>query len=267
MTQNEPLLTADTQAAHILDVHYGMQLGCSPADLRRGGWTVVAARQECDPTALLFEQRPILSLVVPLRTAEAEARGGVATAAPELRGPLCELLRAYTPETLFTAAGLHALDELLERLAPHRLTRAEEAHARLACLSRASFRPYIGQWQEWIEPLDEAAETAPVALGLLARYGGGVYAIRQSSTIISYAGIRYLSPSVAEIGARTEPEAVRRRGLGRAVISRATKAVLAAERVPLYRHAAGNAAAERVALALGYRRYGDAITYYARAGA
>lgn len=266
MTQNEPPLTADTQAAHILDVHYGMQLGCSPADLRRGGWTVVAARQECDPTALLFEQRPILSLVAPISQAGAEARSGVAMVAPELRGPLGELLRAYTPDTLFMAKGLRALDDLLARIAPHRLTRAEEACTRLAGLSTTTFRPYVGQWQEWIEPLDEAAETAPVALGLLARYGGGVYVVRQSAAIVSYAGIRSLSPSVAEIGARTEPETMRRHGLGRAVISRATKAVLAGERVPLFRYAAGNVAAERVALVLGFRRYADAITYYARAG-
>jgi hypothetical protein len=266
MTQNEPLLTAEAWAAHTLDVHYGMQLGCSPPDLRREGWTIVPARQECDPTALLFEQRPILSLVAPVQSQRAEARGGVATVTPELRGPLGELLRAFAPDALFTAEGLRALDELLARFAPDRLTRAEEARVRLACVTQASFRPYVGQWQEWIEPLDEAAETAPVALGLLARYGGGVYAVRQSATIVSYAGIRSLSPSVAEIGARTAPAGLRGHGLGRAVVSRATKAVLAADRVPLYRYAAGNAPAARISLALGYRLYADAISYYAPAG-
>lgn len=265
MAQNEPLLTAGAQATRTLDVHYGMQLGCSPTDLRRAGWTIVSARREWDPTALLFEQRPILSLVAPTQPQGGQARGGVAMVAPELRGALGELLRAYTPKTLFTAQGLRALDELLAQSAPDRLTRADEAHVRLACVTRESFRPYVGQWQDWIEPLDEAAETAPIALGLLARYGGGVYAIRQSATVVAYAGIRSLSPSVAEIGARTEPEALRGHGLGRAVVSRATKAVLAASRIPLYRYAAGNAPAARLSVALGYGCYADAITYYGRA--
>src|SRR5262249_44990554 len=116
-----------------------------------------------------------------------------------------------------------------------------------------------------MEPRDESAETEPLALGLLARHSGGVYVVRQGGTIISFAGIRQQSPSVSEIGVRTDAEVWRRHRLARAVVSRATRAVFAAERLPLYRYYAANAASDGVCLALGYRLYADSLAYYAPA--
>jgi RimJ/RimL family protein N-acetyltransferase len=241
-----------------------MLLGCSASDLQRPGWTIVATRNESDPTALLFEQRPLLSLVAPRRrTSQSGARAGVVAVVPELRGALTALLRDISPSALFTSDGLRALDDEVARLVPNRLTPPQEAHICIAYATRTGFQPYQGQWQEWIEPLDEAAETEPMALGLLARYGGGVYVVRQGATIISFAGIRQHSPSVAEIGVRTDAEVWRGHRLARAVVSRATRAVFTTERLPLYRYHAGNTASERVCLALGYRLYADSLAYFA----
>jgi RimJ/RimL family protein N-acetyltransferase len=272
MAQHDPAVTDDERAIQALDVYFAMQLGCSSADLHRPGWTIVTARLDADPMALLFEQRPLLSLVAPASraaavgavgaTPEDRERPGVAMVTPELRIPLAGLLHDLPPAQLFTSRGLDALEAVMARCAPDRLTPPDEAHVCLAYATGSGFRPYVGQWQEWIEPLDEAAETEPPALALLARYSG-VYVVRQRGAIVSFAGIRPQSPHVAEIGVRTDAEGLRGRGLGRAVVSRATKAVFAAGRVPLYRYHAGNAASEHVCRALGYRLYADSLVYFA----
>src|SRR5262249_59392285 len=131
---------------------------------------------------------------------------------------------------LFPPEGLRLLNDERVPLVPNRPPSPAEAHTRIASTTRDSFQAYRGQWQEWIEPLDESAETEPLALGLLARYSGGVYVVRQGGAIISFAGIRQQSPSVSEIGVRTGAEVWRRHRLARAVVSRATRAVFAAQR-------------------------------------
>jgi RimJ/RimL family protein N-acetyltransferase len=264
MAQNDFVVMDDDRALQTLDVYYGMALGCSAADLRRSGWKLVAARREGDPMALLFGQRALVSLVSPDAAVRGdEVRGGVAVVTPELRMPLGKLLRELPPEELFTPDGLDALDHLMTQLAPKSTLLPGEGHLRIRYVSQDSFRPYVGPWQEWIEPLDETSELDPAALSLLARYSGGVYVVKSEGAIVSFAGIRPQSPHVSEIGVRTDAAELRGNGLARAVVSRATRAVLAANRLPLYRHRATNIASERVALALGYRFYADAIEYVA----
>src|SRR5579884_2586117 len=263
MTQNEPIARAAALAMHRLDVHYALQLGCSAADLRRPGWTIAQSRSECDPTALLFELRPVLALVAPIADREtADARGGAAMVAPELRVAISAVLQAHAPGALFAPEGLAALDVAVGACVPRRMPAGEGAHSRLVYATPAGFVPYIGQWQEWIEPLDEAAETTPAALALLARYDGGAFVVRQAGVIVAFAGLRNVGTAVTEIAVCTEAAALRGRGLGRALLSRATKAVLAADRVPLVRYPAAEAAARRMAERLGYRPYADAVTYF-----
>src|SRR5579872_458638 len=129
-------------------------------------------------------------------------------------------------------------------------------------MTPSSFCPYIGQWQEWIEPLDETEETDLTALGLLAHYSGGVYVIRQYGAIAAFSGIRPRSPHVSEVSVRTEIEALRHHGLGSAVLSRSTRAILASGRLPLYRCRAANMPGWRMAESLGYRPYADALAYF-----
>ncbi|GEM_PF-748579 len=280
MYQPDPAVMDDEHAVAALDVHFSMTLGCTVADLRRPGWTIVSTRDDGDPMALLFGQRTLLSLLAPAPRTSDETdiseepavlgqaekpgktpRAGVALIAPELRAPVTALLRTMPPETLFTADGLSMLHQLLDDLALEPALVGDEAHMRVCYVARAGYTPYQGQWQEWIEPLDESSELEPLALGLLARYSGGVYVVRNAGTIATYAGIRTHSPYVAEINVQTAAEELRGHALGRAVVSRATKAIFAGGRVPLYRYHASNTGAAHIAAALGYRFYADAVTY------
>jgi hypothetical protein len=270
MAQNDPAVMDDKHAQEVLDVHFSMSLGCTVADLRRPGWTIVPTRDEADPAALLFGERTLVSLLSPAlggtpEIAEIEgaspASAGVALVASELWAPVTEVLRTYSPVELFSPHRLALFRQLITRLVPEPMPARDEAHVRIYYVTRSGYIPYAGHWQEWIEPLDESSENEPLALRLLARYSGGVYVVRSAGAIAGYAGIRTHSPHVSEITVRTSSPELRSQSLGRAVVSRATKAILVAGRVPIYRYGAVNIPAARIASGLGFRFYGDAVTY------
>jgi hypothetical protein len=260
----DPAVMDEKRAQAVLDIHFSMTMGCTVSDLRRPGWTIVSSSEESDPGALLFGRRTLLSLLR-LRPKEPslEASGGVARVATNMRVPVAALLAAYTPPDLFTAEGEQALCQLMSSLTTGPISTRDEAHQCVSYATGDAYLPYSGQWQEWIEPLDEFGENEPLALRLLARYSGGVYVVRTAGAIAGYAGIRIHSPRVAEVLVHTlDPDAaLPEHGLARAVASRATKAVFAGGRVPIYRYASGNAAATRIASSLGYRFYADTVTY------
>jgi hypothetical protein len=269
MAHNDPAVMDDKHAQAVLDVHFSMSLGCTVADLRRPGWTIVPTRDEADPVALLFGERTLVSLLSPASDESQEiaevdassAGAGVALVASELWAPVTDILRAYSPMDLFSSYRLALFRQLITRLVPESMPAHDEAHMRIYYVTRSGYIPYAGHWQEWIEPLDESSENEPLALRLLARYSGGVYVVRSADTIAGYAGIRTHSPHVSEITVRTSSTELRSRSLGRAVVSRATKAILGAGRVPIYRYGAANIPAARIASSLGFRFYGDAVTY------
>jgi len=269
MSEREPVALDEKQALTALDVHFGMLLRCAASDLRRPGWTLVAAPADADPMGLLFGQRPLVTVLAPRadqgadQDADEAAAGGVALIAPELRAPVAAVLRAWPPAQLFTPEGRAALDAAIRDAFPRAVTPAAEAHTHLRYAVRAGFRPYLGRWLDWIEALDEGAEMDLRALGLLARYGGGVYVVRDRGAILSFAGIRPQSPAIWELRAGTATEALRGHGLARAVASRATRAIFEAGRLPLYAHAAHDDASARAATALGYRLYAEAAIYLA----
>lgn len=281
---NDRTVLDDARALKTLDYHFAMTHGFSASDLRRPGWSIISARTEYDPMAFLFGQRSLLTVLAPVLPVDAgalipsagypaptaagahgAARAGVAVVAPEIREPVARLLHTLPPEVLFTSDGLRALEGLMTYAAPDHVTSPDEVHVHIRYTTPASFQRYIGAWQEWIEPLDESREVEPLALGLLARYSGGVYVVRQGGAIVSFAGIRQHSPHVSEIGVRTDAEAMRGHGLAGAVVSRATRAVFAAGRLPLYRHHANNEPSMHVAERLGYRLYAESINYVAAA--
>lgn len=265
MAQHDRVVMDDEYALHTLDVHFAMALGCSAADLRRLEWTIVTARDEGDPMALLFGRRTLLSLLVPCSTDGAGVRGGVARVAPELREQVAEVLRRLPPQSICEPDALLLLDQLARRAVPECTPTFHEAHTHVRYVTPAGFVPYVGPWLDWIEPLDETSELEASALNLLAQHGAGVWVVRSEGAIISFAGIRALSPHVSDVTVRTEAEPHRGHGLARAVTSRATRAVLSAGRVPIFRHAARQAAAARVAESLGYRCYARAVEYVAPA--
>jgi hypothetical protein len=209
--------------------------------------------------AMLFGRRNPLQLVAPLSEASAQ-RSAVVVIAPELRAPLADLLRSYSPAELLSPSGLGAVDTVV-RQAFDEPTAPTMVHQYLRYTFAGTFRPYVGPWLEWIEPLDETREMEPVALGLLARLDRGVYVIRQGGHIVSYAGLRQQSPHVWDLIAHTQAYDLRGHGLGRAVVSRATRAALGEGRLPLASYLAGDQAAEHIGRALGYRVYGETIVY------
>ncbi len=273
MAESERVTTSETRALTTLDIHYGMLLGSSASDLRRPGWTFITVRDEGDPMALLFGQRRLVQLISPepgvpspSRLISGErlgARAGVVLVVPELRAAVAEALRDTPPDRLFTHGETDALDSIIRLAWSSERTELEAAHLHVRYTTAESFQPYLGPWLDWIEPLDESREIDPAALSLLARYSRGAYVVRQGGAIVSYAGVRQLSPHVWELSTQTV-EALRGHQLAQAVTSRATRAALAEGRLPLYAHPAGDAASERVALALGYKSYGDALTYSVR---
>jgi hypothetical protein len=212
--------------------------------------------------AMLFGRRDLLQLVAPL-SEESAQRSAVVVIAPELRAPLSELLRSCTPAELLSPTGLGAVDAVVrETFNEH--TAPSIVHQYLRYTFAGAFRPYVGPWLEWIEPLDDDREMEPVALGLLARFDRGVYVIRQSGHIVSYAGLRQQSPHVWDLFAHTQAHDLRGHGLGRAVVSRATRAALGEARLPLAAHLAGDQAATHIGRALGYRIYGETLVYSMR---
>lgn len=251
----------ERQACALLDGHHGRLLGCPASDLRRAGWSIITAGEDADPTALLFGRRTLLRLVAPAAHEAGVARAGAVTVVPELRRPVAALLSALPPEDLFTPEGLAAVDAHLRGLAAAELTPLPLAHQQICYCYSGAFQRYLGPWLDWIEPLDEAREVDPMALSLLARYGRGVYVIRQMGAIVAWAGVRAPSPHVWEVEARTEVAALRGRGLGQAVAARATRAVLAAGRLPISIHTAHQRGAPALGSALGYRLYANALHY------
>jgi hypothetical protein len=259
MGEQDFIATEDQVALALLDIYYGIELGCAPADLRRPGWTVVPARAEGDPMRLLFGRRLLAQLVSPQHHAGRGGEvGGVAVVVPELRSLVGDFLREHSARWLFTPRGMAALDALV------RGDRASDAttgtKTRLSYALSTAFRPYVGQWLEWIEPLDEAREMDPAALGLLARYSGGVYVVRERGAILGYAGLQAHSPHVWTISTHTQADVEQRDTLASAMLSRATRAVLSEGRLPLFTYAGDDQAGARVADLLGYRRYGQVIT-------
>ncbi|HEX6817776.1 MAG TPA: GNAT family N-acetyltransferase [Ktedonobacterales bacterium] len=263
MPERDPVALDDRHALATLDNHFALQLRCAPSDLRRPAWTITVTNADVDPTALLFGQRMLLTLIAPSPSDDAAIDGGVALVAPELRQLIGEVLRAWTPATIFTAEGRAALDDAMHAAAPRAQPSAAEAHTHLRYAIPGTFRPYLGQWLDWIEPLDESTEMEPAALSLLARYGGGIYVVREHGSIVAYAAMRTQSPAISELHVRTLPQALRGHGLGRAVASRATRSILTAGRVPLLTHQARDLASGHLATALGYRLYARAATYTA----
>lgn len=264
MSEPERVVSDEKHAQHLLDAHFRMNLGCTATDMRRPGWTILTSRSEADAGALLFGRRTLLQLLVPVNEDDPRGlapRSGVALVAGELRDVVVPLLREYTPDALFDRPAVAVLDAVLRRYGPRELTPLMTAWQQIRYTYAGAFRPYLGQWLDWIEPLDEAHEMASEALSLLARFGQGVYVIRDQGGIAAYGGMRAQSPHTWEVTGGVPSEALRGHKLGRAVISRATRAVLASGRVPFTAIPSAAGAAGRVADVLGYRMYAEALIY------
>ncbi|MEO7000621.1 MAG: hypothetical protein ABI068_02325 [Ktedonobacterales bacterium] len=282
-TERGPL--DDRRAQRTLDTYYGMTLGCVTSDLRRSGWTFLPTRTESDPMALLFGQRTLVHLVAPVSASAppnaltshlgqssgqpgaggAFGRGGVATLAPDLRAGLRRILLGAPPERLYTPAGVRTLDALVRASSATPLASGSAAHLCVTYCAQSAFTPYLSPWLDWIEPLDDTSEMDPQGLQLLARFSGGVFVVWQRGHIIAWAGLRAHTPHVREIHLSDplpEPlESASAPGLRQALFARATRAVFAAQRTPIFTYRADDLLSRRLATTLGYRLYADTSLY------
>jgi hypothetical protein len=269
MSDAGSLSTSDAQALRLLDDYYASLLGCSPRDLRRPGWTSLRARAEGDPMALLFGMRSLVNIVAPV-VAPGEARVGdaaVAALAPEMREAVGALLRATPPQDFFAPEPLAALSALVASQATEPLAPSCEPNLTLWYITRPRMQPWLTQWQEWIERLDDTIESDPFAISLLARYGGGVFVVRQRGVIIAYTGLRAHSPQVWEL---LEPTLTSRApvalaaqpdDLVTALVARATRFALDDRRQPVCAVGPSAALLERALTTLGYLPYAHSSVY------
>lgn len=269
MSDAGSLSTSDTQALRQLDDYYASLLGCSPADLRRPGWTSLRARAEGDPMALLFGMRSLVNIVAPV-AAPGEWRvgdAGVAALAPEMREPVLALLHETPPHQFFTPETLTLLDALVYSRATEPLAPSSESNQTLWYITRPRLQPHLTPWQEWIERLDETVESDPFAIALLARHGGGVFVVRQQRAIIAYIGLRAHSPQVWEMLAPTltsrAPASVAARpdDLLIALAARATRFALDGSRQPVCATGPDAAPLGRALTRLGYLPYARSSVY------
>ena len=262
---------------------------------------LVAPVLSATPTA--FAARQVGEASGGASTGSVFARGGVAALAPDLRAGLQRILLAAPPERLYTPAGVRALDALVRSVIPTPFASGSAAHLCVTYCSRGAFQPYLSAWLDWIEPLDEASEMDPQALRLLARFSGGVFVVRHKGAILAYAGLRAHTPHVWEIflsdpSGPADPAPLNdlresppsspsplptpsnalpvapdvpssapfvTADLRRALLARATRAVFAAHRIPIFTYAAADTASRRPAADLGYHLYADASLYLSTA--
>ena len=102
--------------------------------------------------------------------------------------------------------------------------------------------PPIGDWVPAEDP-DVPAWLRP--------FGGRVLVVREDGKYVAGLGIKRHDELGLEVAVATD-EAWRGRGLARALVSRASAAILRAGGVPIYLHGRGNAASARVAEAAGF---------------
>jgi hypothetical protein len=246
----------EAEAKEQLAAHYAEMLGVPLHTFNQPGISLTRFDNPYT-TSSLFRNG---ALIIHALAGPAGARSCAVVAHARLLESLRPVLAGLAVEQLFEA-------QMLERLT--RLVRAEFPTASISpggllviarFVSQETFCPFNGPERGRVQRLNEQTLAN---LALLSRYGGGIYALCDAqSQILSRAGVHVESRYVSEIGVRTEVEALRGRGLAKTVVTAATEAILASERVPLYVHSATNVASQKVALALGYQHYADELLWF-----
>lgn len=268
MNEFESQAKHDIEALSFIDAYYASVLACKASDLRAPGWTRLTAAPEDDPASLLFGMRQVAYLLAPLRDClGAVGPAGIASVAEELREPIWRLLDEAEPDEFFQSSRLLKLHSVVRGRVTQPLGPGCEPRLCIRYAARASFRPYLGQWVEWIEPLDESTESEPFALALLARHGGGVFVVRHEGAIISYVGLRAYSSRVWELA---EPRLTKHapaslaacpEELFTALIARATRAALDMGQIPVCMTGPRMAQARHALESVGYLPYARASIY------
>ncbi|HUT75482.1 MAG TPA: GNAT family N-acetyltransferase [Armatimonadota bacterium] len=177
---------------------------------------------------------------------------GVAVRVHEpLRAAIEDLVR----EGMEQGAALSCANrERLVQAVMARLTVVEVWHDLLHYTDRAHFVPWRGHRVRRLPP-PALPERRPVeTVGAMPVAGG--YGAYVKGELAAYADIALRGDYACAIGVFTEQE-FRGRGLGRSVVSAATRAILGAGRIPLYSTDEAGLASLAVCRSLGYLRFGQ----------
>ncbi len=169
---------------------------------------------------------------------------------------VCSVTPFYAPaaRAIFSATPLHTLMERQLSVCGQQIVNVEWIQREILCYSK-SYVPKLDTTY-YVELL---ASGDPAADLLLARFDGGVYAIRDNSGgIAAHAGIKNKGV-IQEIAVGTAP-CFQRRGMGKAVVAQAVAAIIAQGNVPIcVPDNLKNAASYALADALGFEKVAEAL--------
>ncbi len=246
----------EAEARQRLDAYYAEALDLPSEAFTQPGIRLALFRNPRATTSLFRNA----ALIVHAPTGPDALRACAVVAHQRLLEPLHRLLAGRSVGSLFEASALEQLTRLVRGVFPGASISPGGALLIARFAAPETFRPFRGPESAHVRRLDEHTLAN---LALLSRYSGGIYALcGAQGQIVSRAGVHDESHDVAEIGVRTEIEALRGRGLAKIVVTAATEAILAEGRVPLYVHSATNVASQKVALALGYQHYADELLWF-----
>lgn len=212
------------QAGGLIERHLAAWLGAWPP---RAGIAVVGCPQRVAP-AWDGRIHPVVGVLTPA--------GGVLSVPPPAADAARELVAAG-PGAAWSAELLGALPRLVGAAGRPALETALRYTTAPAPLPDAGV---------WLRASD------PAVPGWLKPFGGCVLvALDSAGRYRAGLGLKRHDAFGRELAVGTEPEA-RNAGLGRRLVAQAARAVLAAGRVPTYRHLLDNPASARVATAAGF---------------
>lgn len=224
-----------------LNRHFAEQLGCDPDDLDRQGLGFVS-RGGDHPASV----PPLWALI--------RGEGGVVSVSSSAYEPTNALLAGASSRDLLR----HAYRKALFR----RLQESDQAwfycHGLQLYCDSGGFTP-----QQRHEVRGLTAEDLPYLQGqqIAASHESEirdrrVFAVLSGDHVVSYATVRAVSDWCGEVTVATEA-AFRRQGMGKSVVTVATRSLLEEGRIAVYSCDALNQPSFRLAASLGYRKYAD----------
>jgi hypothetical protein len=229
-----------------MDRYWAGELGCTPEALYRGGVTVCAPEHRAGPRWMGW--------MVPVDCVRVEAADpdtGIVSLTPRLEDAFCRGCRPPFPADDYLPPRGDTMVRFMHEQLP---TAVPKTHHILYC-DESCFAPADDVLRvSCLQPGD------PNADWFRLHFDGPVYAARNDwGTIVSWAALKCKSDDIWELAVVTDI-AYRGRGLARSVVSHATRAAMAAGKLPIYLHEVSNTPSSRVCRALGYRFYGYELT-------
>ncbi len=234
-----------------LNHHFAQQLGCHPEDLERNGVGIVTDDRE---------ERGSGGAPLPF-WAILRSDGAVVSVSSAARASTGELLEKTSFSDLLSKAYRR---RLLQRLRASNQAWYYTFGVQLYC-DPLTFTPRQNHPVHTLTEADLSSVEAPEGLWLHREEirQGLVFAAMAGNRVVSYARVCALSDWGAEVTVATDA-AFRRQGLGKSVVTAATREILKESRIAIYACDVHNDASLRLALSLGYRKYANDLVCIGR---